>query len=89
MIKGGYKIIDFRDTEFETGGATMMLNGIYDSIEGNYRKPLLLAGLNIDGKEYNDTFAEVAVNESQFIFKVYGKVITITDTDAVSIAADA
>lgn len=86
MIKGGYKIIDFKDTPFETGGATMMITGIYDAIEGSYRKPLLLAGLIIDGKELNDAYAIPTVNESNYVFTVYGKTITIQSTDAVSVA---
>lgn len=86
MIKGGYKIIDFKDTPFTTGGATMMIDGIYDTVEASYRKPLLLSGLTIDSKEYSDTFAQPTISGSNYVFTVYGKTITITDTDAVSVA---
>ena len=85
MLKGGYKIIDFKGTPLETGGATMMIEGIHDSIESNYRKPLLLSGLNIDGVEKNDTYASVEVVGGNYQFNVYGKLITVQDTDAVTL----
>ena len=86
MIKGGYKIIDFKDTPFVTGGATMMIEGIYDTVEASYRKPLLLSGLTIDGIERNDVYATPTLSGSNYVFTAYGKTITITDTDAVSVA---
>lgn len=86
MIKGGYKLIDFKDTPFEVGGATMMIDGIYDSIEGSYRKPLLVTGLVMDGRECNDVYVTPQMEGSTFVFTVYGKICTITDTDAVMIA---
>ena len=84
MIKGGYKIIDFKDTPFETGGATM-IEGIYDTVEASHRKPLLLSGLNIDGIERNDVYATPTLSGSNYVFTAHGKTITITDTDAVSV----
>ena len=81
----GYQIISLRDTPFVTGGSTMMLDGIYDQIESNNRKPILLDGIVIDGIEKNAVYTQVTVNGSNFEFNVYGKTITITDTDAVSV----
>lgn len=89
MIKGGYKIIDLKDTPFTTGGSAMMIDGIYDTIEASYRKPLLIAGLVIDGKEYNDVYAEPTVDESAYKFNVYGKTITVQSTDAVTVTNQA
>lgn len=85
MKTGGYQIISLRDIPFITGGATMMLDGIYDQIESNNRKPILLDGIVIDGIEKNAVFTQVNINGSNFEFNVYGKTITITDTDAVSV----
>lgn len=85
MIKGGYKIIDFKDTPFETGGATMIIEGIYDTVEASYRKPLLLSGLTIDGIERNDVFATPTLSGSNYVFNVYGKTIVISDVDGVNI----
>lgn len=87
MIKGGYKIIDFKDTPLTTGGGATTIAGIYDSIEGSYRKPLLLSGLTIDSTEHNDVYATATVSGSNFVFTVYGKTITITDADAVTVVS--
>lgn len=81
----GYQIISLRNTPFVTGGATMMLDGIYDQIESNNRKPILLDGIVIDSIEKPAVYTEAIINESNFEFYVYGKKITITDTDAVSV----
>lgn len=81
----GYQIINLRNTPFETNGATMMLDGIYDQIEGNNRKPILLDGIVIDDIEYPAIYAQRKIVGSAFVFDVYGKRITIEDTDAVSV----
>ena len=86
MIKGGYKIIDFKDNPLTTGGGAITIAGIYDSIEGSYRKPLLLSGLTIDGIERNDVYAPATVSGNNFVFTAYGKTITITNADAVTVA---
>ena len=85
MIKGGYKIIDFKDNPLTTGGVATTVTGIYDSIKESYRKPLLLSGLTIDGIKRNDVYAPATVSGSNFVFTAYGKTITITDTDAVTV----
>lgn len=84
MRKGGYKIIDLKDTEF-TVGTAQTIDGIYDSIEGNYRKPLLLSGLTIARFEYSDTFVTAILSGSDYTITAYNYTITITDTDSVTI----
>lgn len=86
MIKGGYKIVDFRDNPLTTGGGAVTIEGIYDTVEASYRKPLLLSGLTIDSTEHSGTFAQPSISGSNYMFTVYGKTITITDADAVSVA---
>lgn len=81
----GYQIISLRETPFVTGGSTMMLDGIYDQIESNNRKPILLDGIVIDNIERNAVFTQANINGSNYEFNVYGKKIIITDTDAVSV----
>lgn len=83
--KGGYKIIDFKDKNL-TSSPT--IDGIYDSIENNYRKPLLLSGLVIGGVEKASVFAIATLSSTSFVFSnIYGYNITITDEDGVSITA--
>ena len=83
--KGGYKIIDFKGTPFVTGGSPLKVDGIYDTVDASYRKPLLLSGINIDGKERNEGYVTPALSGSNYVFTAYGKTITITNADEVSI----
>lgn len=83
MQKGGYQIIDLKNKQL-TIGTGMVYNGVYELIEGT-SKPILLSGINIAGKEYHDTFIDLTVSGSSFIATVYGKKITITDNDVVTI----
>lgn len=83
MLKGGYQIIDLQNKELQlTVGMTY--EGIYDKIEGT-RKAILISGFNLDGKEYHDTFVELDVSGSSYTGTIYGKTITISDTDVVTI----
>lgn len=89
MFKGGYKIIDLKDTPLIVDGDAMMIEGIYDSIEASYRKPIMLAGLNINGSEQPAIVVPYYVLESAFVFtSKIGDVeflITVQSTDAVTV----
>lgn len=52
MRKGGYKLIDLSAKAVTTTGVEFP--GVYDEIEGNYRKQIRLTGLVIGGVEYTD-----------------------------------
>lgn len=83
--KGGYIIVDLKGTPFETGtGQTV--NGVYEHIEGNYRKPVLLSGINIDGTEYADMYIAPTVSGSDYTASVYGKTMTVTSENLVTFA---
>lgn len=81
----GYQIISLKDVPFETNGETMMIEGIHEQIESNNRKPIMLDGIVIDGVERPAVYAERKTVGGAFVFDVYGKRITIEDTDAVSV----
>lgn len=83
MTKGGYQIIDLKNKQL-TSGTGMVYEGIYDLIEGT-RKAILVSGLNVGGTEYHDTFVDFTVNGSNFEGTIYGKTITISDTDVVTV----
>lgn len=87
MFKGGYKIIDLKKTPFVSGGEAKMIDGIYDAIEASYEKPLMLAGLNVGGVEYGAAYVVPTIAGGAYMFTVHGYVITVQDTDAVSVAA--
>lgn len=83
MKNGGYKIIDLKDTNLTTS-ASATLSGIYEAIENNYRKAILLSGIVIDGVKKADAFVTVDVaNSNYLISNVYGMNLTITDEDVI------
>lgn len=87
MRTGGYHIIDLKDTVL-TKGTPATVTGIYESIEGSYRKALLLSGLNVGGIEYPDAFVVAPIlNGTTYTITVYGLTISITDADTVTVEA--
>jgi hypothetical protein len=86
MFKGGYHIVDFKNSKFTTEKATNIIYGVYESIEGSYGKPLVLTGLNFNKVEYKDAFISVRIEESKYIIdSLYGLKITIDNTDSVNV----
>lgn len=83
MLKGGYQIIDLQNKKLESG-VGMVYEGVYDKIDGT-RKAILISGLNVGGTEYHDTFVELTVNVSNYEGAIYGKSITISDADVVTV----
>lgn len=85
MKRGGYHIVDFKDVNITTAeGATIA--GIYEEIEGSYRKVILVSGVTIDGVEYRDTFVDVTSGDNNYTFTAYGKTFTITNEEKITIA---
>lgn len=85
MVKGGYKIIDFKDVNITTaGGATVA--GIYETIEHTHRKALMVSGVTIDGVEKPDCFISCDVADGSYTFSAYGKTFTISNADKITIA---
>ena len=83
MVKGGYQIIDLGNKKL-TIGTGMVYDGIYDKIEGT-RKAILVSGLNVGGTEYHDTFVELTVSGTDYTGTIYGKTITISDKNVVTV----
>lgn len=85
MIKGGYKIINFKDVNIRTaGGATVP--GIYDDIKKSNRKAIMVSGITIDAVEKPDCFVDCEVSGSDYKFSAYGKTFTITSENKVTFA---
>ncbi len=82
MIKGGYKIIDFKGTALS--GTAVEISGIYDRIVDEYDKAILVSGVVLNGKLQDDAFASVSDTEDTMILTVYGGIITVTEDDEVS-----
>ena len=83
--KGGYQIIDLKGTNFSSDSHT--IPGIYESIEGNYHKPLLLSGIVLAGVEYADVFVTVEKPASNYEITAYGHKFTVTSEDSVTESA--
>lgn len=86
-IKGGYKLIDLKDSKLTVGGNGVTVKGIYNSIENSYNKPLILTGINIGGAERNDVFIDFSQNSGSYVANISStEKITITSADLVKIA---
>ena len=84
-IKGGYKLIDLKDSKL-TVGEGVTVKGIYNSIKNSYNKLLILTGINIDGIERNDVFIDFAVNSVNYVANISAtEKITITNADLVTV----
>lgn len=69
---GGYVIISLKSPT------------IYEDIEANLYKPILLTDIVIDGVEKNDVFTQVRVENSALIFdNIYGKEVDVSDDNVV------
>lgn len=82
-IKGGYKIINFKNINIKTGNSTT-IKGIYELIEANYKKALMISGLMIDDIVQSDFFANYKVNNSNFEIAYNGGTLTVEQDDTVS-----
>ena len=87
-IKGGYKLIDLKDSKFTVGGDGITIKGVYNSIENSYNKPLILTGINIGGVEKNDVFVDFNDDSGSYVANISAtEKITITNADLVTITA--
>lgn len=85
MLKGGYKIIDLRDTEITAGGDAVKISGVHEAVEASYHKPLMLSGLNVGGVEYGAAYAVPTTNSGNYVFAVHGYNVTINSDDTVTV----
>ena len=84
MTIGGYQIIDLKNTKLTVGTGTK-IDGVYDKIKST-RKAILISGLNVGGTEYHDTFVELTVSGTNYTGTIYGKTITISNADLVTVS---
>lgn len=86
MINGGYKIINLLDKNLSIDGDAVNIPGIYDSVENNYRKVLLLSGIVIDGIEKPDAFVTFTNNAGNYETTFENVKITISNDDNITIS---
>lgn len=87
MIKGGYKIVNFKGAALS--GTAVSLSGIYDQIVDDYDKPVMVSGVSLNGDIMDDAYAGVQEKVAGDLSKsveltVYGGIITVTEDDEVS-----
>ena len=78
----GYKLINLKNIDLKTTVATEIA-GIYKSIESNYRKPLILEGVVLDGVEVIDKQVNEEVVNKKITFTLPEVTIVVTNTDQV------
>lgn len=87
MKKGGYKIFNLSGNTFTDGTESDAISGIYETLESNYNKPILVSGLKVGTTEYADFFATLTVSGTSFVLTGAGiGTITVTDDDTVTVA---
>lgn len=85
-MKGGYKIIDLKNTNF-TLGTAITIEGVHERVENNY-KALLVEDFQIGGVEQVAQFVTFASSGGNLVGNLNNgtQTITITSADAVTIA---
>lgn len=87
-MRGGYKMIDLQDVNL-TNNESHTIKGIYDSIESNYRKTLLLTGLTVDDIEKADRYVTFTHSDNAYTSTIEsGLTLTITDADSVTLTQE-
>ena len=98
MNKGGYQILDLKNTNFALGTGEVIA-GAFDTIFGT-KKPILVSGIKIAARKYNDTYVDFTAGKTGSIIAftvvssafegiIYGKKISIASTDTVTISENA
>lgn len=82
-LKGGYKIIDLEFNDLSSG---FTLEGLHEAITLAYEKPLLISNIVISGTKKNDIYSKATKSGTSYKIVVYGKELTVKNTDAVTIA---
>jgi hypothetical protein len=84
---GGYQLVDFKDINLTTNA--VKIEGVYETIESNNRKPLLLHNGVVNNVERADCYAFCVVDGTDFKL-YYGNpayYIKVTDEDMVSLVS--
>jgi len=77
MIKGGYKVIDFKNTPF-TSGEVASVDGIHAAVSNPYGKATMVSGLVVGDAAYPDFFAPFVEGSGSFSTNVVIGESTIT-----------
>lgn len=86
-MKGGYKIIDLKETNFTLATASKV-EGVYEAIESNYHKPTLLENFSIAGVEQTAQYVTFITSGSNLVANINNgsQTVTVANDDNVTIA---
>lgn len=79
--KGGYQIVNLRDTNL-TAGTAAAIKDTYKQVSGAYRKRIVVSGLVLAGVAYNDFDAAMSGPDDSGMYTLTGGGMTITITNA-------
>ena len=90
MKKGGYQIIDLKNFNIDNGNS-VTIKGIYNILK-EVKKPLLLSGIIIKGKEQQDRFILPEGGTPNYVIKITSNSkpdisATVKPDDTVTFAA--
>ena len=79
-----YQIVDLKNTSLS--GSSKTVAGVHAKIDGA-KCPIRLSGINYGGTKYKDAYVKFTKSGTSYVSEtVYGKVITITNTNGITIA---
>lgn len=94
--KGGYLIIDLKNIDlnsksndgsgYDWSNDSGLLPNLYNLLEQNYFKQVLVTGIKINGIEKNDVIATVYLNGSTYSFNVYSFTINLENKETMDVA---
>ena len=82
-FKGGYKIVSLELKDISSG---FTLKGLYDALKDSYSKPILVSEIVMSGTKKNDAYTIVNKSGTSYVIEVYGQILTVATTDAVTVA---
>lgn len=80
-MKGGYLVIDMHGMDVETGGT---VSGIYNNIESNYHKPIVIHNITKNGVKQVDEYATKVTMAEPIVITTGSTVYTIDSDDGVN-----
>lgn len=91
-MRGGYKIADFKNQAFTSGGSVNM-PGMFEEVSSPYKKPVMVEGLKIGETAYAGFYSVfLADNDNLTAQATIGSntvTITVTPEDAVTVTVAA
>lgn len=88
-VNGGYQLVDFKNISISSTSAEgVTVKGVYETIEGSYRKLLVGSNIVIDDVELNNVVITPINGENQYEVELYGKNYTITSDDLITVATE-